>query len=123
MTNQQLLEHYYRGFAKKGGWEDVISDEFKFTGGDMTKQEPVFGKRAYIEIISRFSQLFVEMRVKEMFVHDQSAFVMANYDYRFPNGTTINAYVAEYWKIKDGKLDALTIFFDTASFAVFTKTN
>ncbi len=123
MTSQQLLEHYYRGFAQKTGWEDAISEQFKFTGGDMTNQVPNVGKEAYIQIIARFSQLFKDMRVKEMFVHDQSAFVLANYDYEFPNGTKINANVAEYWKIKDGKLDALTIFFDTAAFAELTKRN
>ena len=123
MTNQQLLEHYYRGFAKKEGWEDVISEDFKFIGGDMMKQEPIIGRKAYIEVIARFSQLFTDMRVKEMFVKGESAFVLANYDYHFPNGTKINANVAEYWKMRDGKLDSLTIFFDTAAFATLTKRN
>ncbi len=123
MTNQQLLEHYYQGFAKKAGWEDVISEDFKFIGGDMMKQEPMVGRKAYIEVIARFSQLFTDMRVKEMFINEQSAFVLANYDYHFPNDTKINANVAEYWKIRDGKLDALTIYFDTAAFATLTRRN
>lgn len=123
MTNQQLLEHYYRGFSKKAGWEDVISEDFKFVGGDMMKQEPIIGRKAYIEVIARFSQLFTDMRVKEMFVHEESAFVLANYDYHFPDGTKINADVAEYWKIKNGKVDGLTIFFDTAAFAALTGKN
>lgn len=123
MTSQQLLERYYRGFAKKAGWEEVISEDFRFIGGNMTEQTPVVGKAAYIQVIARFSQLFTAMRVQDMFVHDQSAFVLANYDYRFPNGTEINGNVAEYWQIKNGKLDSLTILFDTASFALFTKKN
>ena len=39
--------------------------------------------------------------------------MLAKYDYVFPDGKSINGGVAEVWKIKDGKLDALTIFFDT----------
>lgn len=39
MTTKDLLETYYEGFAKKQGWETVISDDFKFVGGDMTKTD------------------------------------------------------------------------------------
>jgi len=50
MTTKELLETYYKGFAKKQSWETVISDGFKFVGGDMTKTAPIVGKQAYIEI-------------------------------------------------------------------------
>ena len=120
MTTKELLEFYYKGFAQKEGWESVISDDFKFVGGDMTKTTPVLGKQAYIEIIKRFSRLFTGMQVKEMIIQGDSACVIANYDYVFPKGDKINGDVAEIWKIKDGKLDALTIFFDTHTFHVLT---
>lgn len=61
------------------------------------------------------------MRVKEMILEDDLACVIANYDYEFPNGRNINGDVAEIWKVKDGKLDSLTIFFDTHTFDVFTR--
>ncbi len=121
MKTKELLETYYKGFAQKYGWESVISDDFKFVGGDMTNTTPVVGKQAYIEIINRFSRLFTTMRVKEMFVEDDSACVLANYDYVFPNGKNINGDVAEFWKVKDGKLNSLAIFFDTLTFDLFTK--
>ena len=121
MTTKELLNSYYKGFAEKKEWESVISDDFKFVGGDMTNTTPVVGKQAYIEIIKRFSQLFTSMRVKEMFVEDDRACVLANYDYVFPNGKNINGDVAEFWKVKDGKLNSLTIFFDTLTFDLFTK--
>ncbi len=116
MTTRELLETYYRGFAKKGGWESVIADDFRFVGGDMTDTAPTVGKPAYIEIIKRFARLFTSMRVKEMVVEADRAYVCGNYDYVFPNGRSINGDVAEIWTVKDGKLAALTIFFDTATF-------
>jgi len=122
MTTKELLETYYKSFAKKQqGWEAVLSDDFKFVGGDMTKTTPIVGRTAYIEVIKRFSQVFKTMRVKEMVVEDNMACVIGNYDYVFPNGKSINGDVAEIWKIKDGKLDALTIFFDTLTFQANTK--
>ena len=121
MTTRELLETYYKGLAKKRGWETVIADDFKFIGGDMTKTTPVVGKQAYVEVINRFSKWFTDMRAKNVFVSDDGAFVLANYDYTFPNGKSINANVAELWKVKNGKLDMLTIFFDTANFDAFLK--
>ena len=120
-TTKKLLETYYQGFAEKKDWDSVLSDDFLFVGGDMTKTTPIVGKAAYIEVIKRFSQLFKTMRVKEMIVDDDKACVIGNYDYVFPNGKSINGDVAEFWKVKDGKLDALTIFFDTYTFDLFTK--
>lgn len=116
METKELLEAYYKGLAQKNGWESVIADDFKFIGGDMTKREPVVGKQAYIEILQRFGRLFNNMRVKEMYIQDDSAFVLANYDYVFPNGKAVNGDVAELWKAENGKLAELTIYFDTLSF-------
>lgn len=121
MTTKELLDTYYKGFAEKQGWETVISDDFKFVGGDMTKTDPTIGKQAYIDIIKRFSRLFQNMRVKEMIIDDDKACVIGNYDYVFPNGKSINGDVAEIWKIKDSKLAELIIFFDTLTFQVNSK--
>jgi len=120
MTTKELLDLYYTGFAKKQGWETVIADDFEFTGGDMTRTSPVVGKQSYIAIIERFGKLFTNMQVKESFYSEDGAFVLANYDYVFPGGKKINGNVAELWKVKDGKLSALTIFFDTENFRLFS---
>ena len=121
MKTKELLETYYKGLAQKNGWDSVLSDNFSFVGGDMTKTTPIVGKQAYIEVIKRFSQLFKTMRVKEMITQDDKACVIGNYDYEFPNGKSINGDVAEIWKVKDGKLASLTIFFDTLTFKELTK--
>jgi len=118
---QQLLETYYKGFAEKSNWDSVIADDFQYTGGDMTKTEPLIGKQAYIEVIKRFSQIFTTMRVKEMIIQRENACVIGNYDLRFPNGQEFNGNVAELWTAKNSKLQSLTIYFDTLTFANNTK--
>ena len=116
-STKELLETYYKGFAEKSNWESVIADDFRYTGGDMTKQEPIVGKQAYMEVIKRFSQVFTSMRVKEMIVQGDNACVIGNYDFRFPGGQEMNGNVAELWTAKNGKLQSLTIYFDTLTFA------
>ncbi|MGN6510894.1 MAG: nuclear transport factor 2 family protein [Chitinophaga sp.] len=114
---RQLLDMYYKGFARKQGWEHTIADDFEFTGGDMANAAPLTGKAAYIAVIDRFSRTFTDMRVKTMIVEGDRAYVTGNYDFAFPNGERINGDVAEVWQVKNGKLAALTIFFDTLTFS------
>ncbi len=118
---KELLEFYYKGFAEKANWESVIADDFHYIGGDMTETEPLIGKQAYIEVIKRFSQVFTAMRVKNMIVQGDKACVIGNYDLRFPNGQELNGNVAELWTSKNGKLQSLTIYFDTLTFASNSK--
>jgi len=115
-TTRQLLEVYYKGFADKANWESVIADDFEYVGGDMNNTNPVIGKQAYIDIIKRFSQRFESMRVKQMIIEGDKASVIGNYDFQFPNGLKINGNVAECWTIKNGKLQSLTLYFDTLTF-------
>ena len=114
---KELLETYYREFANKADWSSVIADDFQFAGGDMTKATPIIGKQAYVEVIDRFSKVFTAMRVREMIIQNEKACVIGNYDFRFPNGQEINGNVAELWTAKNGKLQSLTIYFDTLTFA------
>ncbi len=121
MKTKELLEAYYQGFAQKSGWESVIAEDFRFVGGDMLNPTPIVGKQAYVRIIANFSRLFTGMRVKKMIVEGDDACVIGNYDYVFPGGKKVNADVAEIWEAKNGKLSALTIFFDTDAFKVLSK--
>ena len=115
-TTRSLLETYYKGFAKKANWENVIADNFEYIGGDMTNRQPIIGKQAYIEIIKRFSQRFESMNVKQMIIEGDTASVIGNYDFQFPNGYHINGDVAEFWTVRNGKLQSLTLYFDTLTF-------
>jgi len=120
-TTRQLLESYYKGFAEKANWENTIADDFEYVGGDMNNIKPIVGKQAYIEIIKRFSQRFEAMRVKEMVIEGDKASVIGNYDFQFPNGVKINGNVSENWTVKDGKLQSLTLYFDTLTFMTNSK--
>ena len=116
MNTKDLLDIYYKGFAQKKEWESVISDDFIFQDCVMTRTAPVKRKKAYIEVIERFSRVFKSMHVKNMIVEGEKACVIGNYDYIFPNGISMNGDVAEIWTAKNGKLNSLTIFFDTHTF-------
>lgn len=113
---KELLDVYYRGFAKKQGWESTISEDFKFTTDNMNKEQTSTGKESYLKTIERFSRVYQTMQVKTMIIEGNTASVIANYDYTFPNGKHISGNVAEFWTAKNDKLNSLHIFFDTLTF-------
>lgn len=115
-NTKELLDRYYKGFAAKMNWEDTIADDFQYIGGDMNNTKPVVGKQAYVDIIKRFSQRFESMHVKQMIIDGDKASVIGNYNFQFPNGHKINGNVSENWTVKNGKLQSLTLFFDTLTF-------
>ena len=115
-ATKQLLDTYYKGFAEKASWETPLQMTFQYIGGDMTNTKPVIGKQGYIDINKRFSQRFESMRVKEMIIDNNKASVIGNYDFQFPNGQQLNGNVSENWTIKNGKLQSLTLYFDTMTF-------
>jgi ketosteroid isomerase-like protein len=121
MDTQTLLDTYYGGLARKEGWDSVLAEDFRFVGGDMTKPTPQIGKANYIQIVQRLSRLFTGVRVLKSFVDGDEAFVLATYAWTFPHGVNVEGAVAELWKIQNGKLQELTIFFDTQSFDRLTK--
>jgi len=121
VDTKALLDGYYNGLQEGGGWQDLLDRDFRFIGGDMTKPEPMVGKEAYVAVLARFSRLFTAVRVDRMFVSENEAAVLATYSYRFPSGTSLPGSVAEFWKIENGKLKELTIFFDTLTFSRLTQ--
>ena len=114
-TIAELLDFYYSGLQRKSGWEEVIDDNFKFTGGKNMTDAAVLGKDAYVQIMNRFYPLFAAMRVKDRMTQEDRAYVRTNYDYAFPNGNKASADVIEVWTASDGKLTSRTTFNDTYS--------
>ena len=116
MSTITLLNQYYANLKSPALLQDLLAEDFRFIGGDMTKPEPVVGKPVYLAIIGRLSQSFSKVEVRETFVDGERAVVLAHYDWTFPKMGIVPGSVAEFWTIKQGKLQELTIFFDTKNF-------
>jgi len=92
----------------------LLSENFLLTGAVARE---IRGKDAYVNL--GFWKLVKGLRVKEMIVDSERAFVLVNYDLVSPKGTPFSSDVAEFWKVKNGKLDFIAIYFDTAAFNKF----
>lgn len=116
MNTASLLERYYARLKDPEGCAELLAEDFTFVGGDMTKTEPVVGREAYVAILKRLAPRFDGVRVELMFVDGDRAAVMARYGWTFPQAGLVPGSVAEFWTVKDDRLQGLTIFFDTGTF-------
>ena len=91
-----------------------MSDDLLLTGSIVKESR---GKDAYIN--NNFFKLVKNLKITDMVVDGEKAFALVNYDLASPKGKTMSCDVAEFWKIKNGKLDSIAIYFDTASFQKF----
>jgi ketosteroid isomerase-like protein len=108
---REILEKYYTGLSNRGDWHSMLSEEILLTG---TIAKESRGKEPFIN--NNFFKMVRGLKVKEMIVENEKACSLVSYDLMSPKGKSFASDVAEIWKVKDGKLDSLAIYFDTAAF-------
>ncbi len=111
-TTKELLEEYYRGVEKKGGWGHLLSEDFLLSG---TIAQETRGRDAYVN--NSFFKLIRGLKVKELIEDGDTGFALVSYDLVSPKGKSFTSDVAELWKAKDGELVSVAIYFDTAGFS------
>ncbi|HUI86488.1 MAG TPA: hypothetical protein VLY21_04965 [Nitrososphaerales archaeon] len=109
-----LLTEYLDRLSKRQEWGSLLSEGFLLTG---TIAKETRGRDAYVN--NGFFKLVRGLRVKETLVDGDRAFALVNYDLQSPKGKTGSCDVAEFWKVRAGKLDSVAIYFDTAWFNAF----
>ena len=108
---RDLLQKYYDGVAKGSGWGHLLSENFLLTG---TVAKESRGRDAYVN--NNFFKMVKGLEVKELMTEGERGFAVARYDLVSPKGNAFTSEVAEFWKMKDGKLGSVAIYFDTAAF-------
>lgn len=89
----------------------MLSDQILLTG---TIAKESKGKDAFVN--NNFFKMVRDLKVKQTIVENENACVLVSYDLLSPKGKSFTSDVAEIWKVKEGKLDSLAIYFDTAAF-------
>src|SRR5579875_1449707 len=74
-TTKELLEEYYRGVEKKGGWGHLLSEDFLLSG---TIAQETRGRDAYVN--NSFFKLIRGLKVKELIEDGDTGFALVSYD-------------------------------------------
>jgi ketosteroid isomerase-like protein len=111
VDTRALLEAYYDGLSRNADWDSVLSDDVVLTG---TVARESKGKEQFVN--NNFFRMVQSLTVKRLIVENENACAIVNYDLLSPNGKAFSSDIAEVWRAKDGRLEWLAIYFDTAQF-------
>jgi len=106
-----ILSRYYSGLSSNGDWHSMLSEDILLTGTIARESK---GKEVFVN--NNFFKMVRSLKVKEMIVENEKVCALVSYDLMSPKGKSFSSDVAEIWEVKDGKLDSLAIYFDTAAF-------
>jgi len=118
MTTQEILQNFYDSLGNKNdGWQKHLAEDVKFS--DASKKLHAEGKGAFIQSFTSFLRAVENVQLKQMIIEGASACAVVGYNYVSPSGEKLHQDDAEVWKIVDGKIYSLTIYFDITEFRNF----
>ncbi|MBI3786843.1 MAG: nuclear transport factor 2 family protein [Ignavibacteriales bacterium] len=120
MTTKELIQTYYERLNQKdASWQDLWTEDGFF--GDASGILNARGKEAVVASFTPFLKGVVSVSVKQIIVDGDTACAVAGYVYANQKGETLTQNVAEVWKVSDGKLKKLIIYFDLTAYRTFMK--
>ncbi len=115
MTTKETVQNYFSTLNQKKGWESFLSDNMTFTNFSSPVKQ-ANGKDAYLESTRRFFSMVRSVEVRDLIVEGEKACALTRYELHPPKGNDFSSDVAEILTVRNGKISALSIYFDTAPF-------
>ncbi len=118
MTVREIVQRFYGSLARKDdAWQENLSEDVVFS--DASGKLHAEGRSAFIQSFSGFLRAVEKVQMKQLIVEDDNACAVVSYDYVSPKGSKLHQDDAEVWKVVDGQIVALTIYFDITEFRSF----
>lgn len=115
MSTRDTIQRYFDALKNKKPWESFLADDMTFTSVVVPIKQAT-GRSAYVESTKRFFSMIVAVEVREMIVEGNKACALTRYELRPPIGNTFSSDVAEIFTVRGGKIESLSIYFDTSPF-------
>jgi ketosteroid isomerase-like protein len=118
MTVREVIQNFYESLERKtDAWQDNLSGDVVFA--DASRRLRAEGRHAFIQAFIPFLRAVENVQLKQLIVEDTDACAVVGYDYVSPTGAKLHQEDAEVWKIVNGQIVALTIYFDITEFRSF----
>ena len=83
------------------------------------QETPCTRKRSIHSVIYYFLRAVEKVELKQLIIQGTNACAVVSYEYVSPIGAKLHQDDAEVWKVVDGNIVALTIYFDITEFRTF----
>ena len=117
MSTEQTVRQYLKAVGAGKGWDALLTDDAKFASFTSPGKE-ASGRNGFVEATKRFYSKVASMETRELIVDGLRAVALNRYQVSGANGSTFASDVAEVFTVRDGKIAALAIYFDTAPYAL-----
>ena len=115
MMTKDTIQGYFASLKQKSGWETFLADGMAFTSF-VSPIKQVSGKGAYLESTKRFFSMITAVEIRDLIVEGDRACALTRYELQPPGGPAFDSHVAEVFRVRDGKIASLDIYFDSAPF-------
>lgn len=118
MAVPDIIRNFYESLVQKtDAWQRDLAEDVVFA--DASKRLQAEGRDAFIQSFTGFLRAVERVQLEQLIVDGNDAAAVVSYDYLSPTGGRLHQDDAEIWKIVDGKIAALTIYFDITEFRTF----
>ena len=120
METRQAVQRFYDGLARKDTtWQEGLAPDVTFS--DASGRLQAHGRDAFIQSFASFLRAVDRVELKQLIVEGPNAAAVVSYDYTNPRGEHLHQDDAEVWKVADGEIASLTIYFDITEFRAFMR--
>lgn len=116
MSAREIVQAYFEELKQRGRWEAFLADDLTFTSLTTSPITEVTGKAAYLESTKRFFSMVKSVEVRDLIIEGAKACALTRYQLQAPSGSRFQSDVAELFTVRNGKIAAFAIYFDTAPF-------
>jgi ketosteroid isomerase-like protein len=118
MNTKDVVQRFYDGLARRdSSWQGNLSESVAFSdaSGKLNSQ----GRDAFVQSFSGFLRAVDKVQLNQLIVEGPNAAAVVSYDYVNPAGGRLHQDDAEVWKVENGQIVSLTIYFDITEFRSF----
>jgi ketosteroid isomerase-like protein len=115
MATAELVRDYFAALSRKQGWESFLAEDVAFTSY-ASPNKRLSGKDAYLAATRRFFSMIQAVELRDLIVDGAKACALTRYDLQPPGGRPFQSDVAEVLEVRDGRIAALGIYFDSAPY-------
>lgn len=99
-------------------WKDYLADDIRFIG----PVDQVEGKEAFIALNESFMPMMRGSNLHQVIEKDNWVITQVEFQVAMPSGNTITLDMAEWYEIKDGKIQSIKVFYDAEEFRKESRT-
>ena len=115
MSTRETLQAYFERLENKEEWQSLLADDVTFASFTSPIKR-ISGRAAYVESTKRFYSMITALTVKQLIIDGEQACALTHYALQMPGVTAFESDVAEVYRVRDGKITSLDIYFDTAPY-------